>query len=344
LVEGTAPLDAAIEARLISACRAGHLLELLREEDFYHKVGGVEPIGPLLADLHNNGTFDLLAAFSAENLRAIPPGDFFDVQVAFCAALPHLVCDVQSLSPVITNLVRMGGADLAANRPFTVFRKWLGASRERTEKALACVLSDLDIDRGILRFALSGIASFDRKQFFEVATRLVSDARPYLSWATLSALADIDVSDQADDTQRVVDILCDAIRSAPDDDYFANALGAFLMQHHRGPVKEDTVVEIFTSACSRPSPGVRYLLAGRLMSTASAVPARAGDSLIELFATTPSAEKATLEFLDVAFAQADWNLHRRSIVRMLDGIVGRETDTVGISDCRQSRLSLSDRK
>lgn len=332
MTEEPGPLDAAIEAKLRSACVEGRLLDVLREEDFFYDAGGVEPIGTLIAGLHNDGAFDLLATYSPANLRSVPADDFFDAQVAFCEAVPHLECDVRSLAPIIVELVRLGGADAVATRPFTVFRRWLQKSRQRTEDALVYVMSDLDADRGILRFALSGLASFDRAAFFEIAMQLVNDARPHLALGTLNALSDIDVSDQPNDAQRVMGILRDAARNAPDDDFFANALGALLAQHRHDSIDEDLLVEILAWACVRPSPGVRYILAGKLLRVASAVPASAWDGLIALFATIPSTERTTLQLLDGALARASWPEHRQHVVKMVDAIVGRNDDAIGMTE------------
>ena len=77
---------------LITASDAGTLLETIAamsREQF-------ESVGPMLADLHNRGDIDFLAAFEPSSLAGVSAGSIHSLQRNFRQVLPLIDCRAEA--------------------------------------------------------------------------------------------------------------------------------------------------------------------------------------------------------------------------------------------------------
>lgn len=326
--ENAAELASVIEL----AAKAGTLLSDIAAERLIAKNGGLEAFAKVLAKAHIDGRIDLIRVFEVEDVEALPSFGFFDVQMAFCTALPLIDSTVDRVAPVVLRLVRKGGADLAANQPNAAFLAWCRQSAGRAEAALQLVESNMDAETGILSFALQAGADHDLLRSVETARKMADDHRVHVRLAAISALGRMDLSGQPDVQAATIEQLLLIVGNSGDDAGRANALQSIIQSLGKSQLDVPALGQrAFLAASTQPGPLTRYVLADALWPRKLWITPPARTIIWKALASLRPEERGIIDLLDLALSEADFETERTLAFEFLSAVVGRSSDPIPLS-------------
>ncbi len=209
------PTVPVIRERLLEAHRSGSLMEAI-DETCRTAAIEKEDIAHELATHHNDGTIDIVQAFS--ELRESEAGFiFFRVRAVFEHALPEIESDVMTVIRCVHHLVHEAGQDLAAGTTIGYFIKFLAKDPGRPKQALRNIKAEPEL-HDLLPATLIGGCKLDMPKYLVEALQLTKAENADTRRQAVFALGRIEWSDENKPSEAVYEALED-ILSADTSDY-----------------------------------------------------------------------------------------------------------------------------
>lgn len=154
----------ALRTRILASAGEGTLLALILDRLDAGSLDELKAGALVSAALHNSGDIDLFAVGRSDEVEELSGHDFFSVQQFFVHAIPATDASVSDMLALVERLVRLGGADGAANAPNVALVSWLTDDPQRAEAVLAHA-SDGDATAiSHIAFALQALGDVGRAQ------------------------------------------------------------------------------------------------------------------------------------------------------------------------------------
>lgn len=240
--------DLNIRDALIAGHEAGNLMEAIEEAC---RTPGIEEedVARDLAGLHNDGTIDVVAAFSA--LKTAEFGFwFFGVRAVFEHALPDIEHEVLAVVRCVAHLVREAGQDLAAGTIVQHLIAFLAKDPDRARKALDGIKADPELIT-LLPAALIAGCRVDMDTYLEQTLQLIKAKEADTRGQAIFALSRIDWAERKPPPEPVYQSLEQARDSETDDALLAAiaTTAAGLIKHD--PSQEGRLIDLVDNAISK---------------------------------------------------------------------------------------------
>jgi len=183
-----------LKDKLIKANEDGTFFEVVLEE-YYQDRKGDKLLSRVLAQLHDEGTLNLIKLFRClENPSK--KHDFFSIRHVFEEVLPLLDASTGEVANCVKHLTLEAGADMAANMLMRPFREYCEKSSERPKQLLDIALTDIDEKFDHLSTALESGFKINESFYINKAIALLSHESEHIRQRTIFALGRIKYADQ----------------------------------------------------------------------------------------------------------------------------------------------------
>lgn len=183
-----------LKDKLIKANENGTFFEVAREE-YYQDRKGEKLLPSVLAQLHNEGSLDLIKLFRClENPSK--KHDFFSIRHVFEEVLPLLDASTGEVADCVKHLTLEAGEDMAANMLMRPFREYCEKSAERPKQLLDIALTDIDEKFDHLATALESGSKINESLYINKAIALLSHESELVRQRATFALGRIKYTDQ----------------------------------------------------------------------------------------------------------------------------------------------------
>ena len=142
----------------------------------------------VLANLHNSGDIDLLAACRSEELDRLPQQSYYGLRHVFCDSLPQIECPATEAVAACDRMNEKAGTDDSAALVFAALSEWFQQSPACAEEGLSLICLDADTHARLVRPVLFAGAAHDPNKYTEEALVLSRAAQPSMRMDALFAL------------------------------------------------------------------------------------------------------------------------------------------------------------
>lgn len=211
----------------------------IEEEDVAHE----------LARLHNDGTIDIIEAFSA--FRKSEAGfSFFGVRGVFERSLPEIENDILPVIRCVRHLVREAGQDLAAGTTIDYFITFLEKAPSRPREALSSIRAEPELSELLPATLIAG-CKLDMSEYLEETLQLTKSENTDTRRQAVFTLGSIKWSGESKPSEAVYAALEEILSADTSDDMLATVArtAARLMKHD--PSQVDRLVELVGSAVEK---------------------------------------------------------------------------------------------
>ncbi len=300
-----------------------------------------DQLAEVLAELHDDGTLDLLEVFRSDQLPAADP-TFFRFQQVFCLTLPLIRCSVAEAAATCEVLFDKAGNDLAAGQVYDALVNWLQLSPSRSAEGLMFVRSDLDKQTGITRHVLVAGAAHDPEKYAEEALDLSRQPQPHIRQDALLALGRIAPEDDGSILDRITERLEQVIESPGSDRDAACAVGAALQLLDRFGERLVPVVEpLLIKACTNPQPMTCQAITVGLHGGHSSYTEAMIDASFSAMQHVDGDAPVTIQFIDVILSQWDLDGDRQRVLRLLRYLLGNRDNSIDLEALGSFRHKLT---
>ena len=324
---------------LIAESDAGTLLETIAatsREQF-------ESVGPMLADLHNRGDIDFLAAFDPSSLADVPARSIHSLQRNFRQVLPLIDCPAEAAETACRNMFERLAGDGAAVFVYDSLSQWFRSDPGRAKEGLALIDRDPAAHRRLVRPVLLAGAIHDADRYVQDAFRLSNDP---LSPVRLDALWSLGRVVPADNEPLITRTLArfNEIIDAPDSDEDTAIVveaALDLLRRTDGRIV-DAVESLLEKASGSKTPSSRYALAtGLLDHRCQYSEAMIGATLAALQHTTKH-ETQTAKTIDWILYPWDLDADRQRVFSFLVELFSQGEDALDFETLSDFRHQLRD--
>ena len=320
-----------------AASEAGTLLEAIAAAPYDE----FDSVAHLLAELHNSGEIDLLAACDKPALDAIPTHPFFTLQQVFCRTLPRLQCSTKCATSACQRMFERAGPDMAASLVFDALVKWLEQTPERVAAGLDLIDQNAEISPGIVNSVLLGGATQDAAKSTRDALDLSHRTSPNIRLPSLAAVARTLPDADEDLLVRVFQRLTAVVAEPLSERDRAAAVDSALHLYRRmGPRVRDSVETVVKKAVNAPSPALRQALAYGLLAGGDAYSDTLIDECFSALRRTRADEVDTLRTLDSVLHGWDVDADRHRIARFLVNLLTQEDNRLDLDSLDSFRHKL----
>ena len=320
-----------------AASEAGTLLEAIAAAPYDE----FDSVAHLLAELHNSGEIDLLAACDKPALDAIPTHPFFTLQQVFCRTLPRLQCSTKCATSACERMFERAGPDMAASLVFDALAKWLEQAPERVAAGLDLIDQDTEINPGVVNSVLLGGATQDAAKSTKDALDLSHRTSPTIRLPSLAAVArtlpDADEKLLVRVFQRLTAVVTEPLFER---DTAAAVDSALHLYRRMGPTVRDSVEAVVKKAVNAPSPALRQALAYGLVAGGDAYSDTVIDACFSALRRTRADEVGTLRTIDSVLHGWDVDGDRERIARFLVDLFTQEDNRLDLDSLDSFRHKL----
>ncbi len=245
-----APTEPSIQERLLEAHRSGRLMEAVEETCRAAAIEEeVKEVAHELATLHNDGTIDLVEAFSG--LRKSEAGfNFFDVRAVFEHALPELESDAISVIRCVRHLVHEAGHDLAAGTVIGHFITFLAKDPCRPKQALSNIKAEPEL-HDLLPATLIAGCKVSMPEYLEEAVQVTKTENSDMRRQAVFALGRIEWSDENKPSEAVYAALEEILNAETSDEMLATTAHAAASLIKYDPSQVDRLIDLVDSAVEK---------------------------------------------------------------------------------------------
>lgn len=242
------PTEPSIRERLLKAHRSDSLMRAIEETRRTAAIAE-EDLAHELAALHNDGTIDIVDAFS--QLRKSEAGFiFFGVRAIFEHALAEIENDVLPVIRCVRHLVHEAGDDLAAGMTTGCFITFLVKDSSRPKLALSSIKAEPEL-HDLLPATLIAGCKLDMPSYLEEALQLTKAENIDTRRQAVFALGCIEWSDENKPSEAVYAALEEVLGADASDSVLATTArtAASLIKHDAS--QADRLIELVYSAVEK---------------------------------------------------------------------------------------------
>jgi hypothetical protein len=174
------------KGKLIQAYKDGNFFEIIQEV-YYQDRKGEKLLPSLLAELHNEGRFDLVALFQSFK-NTTDNHDFFSTRRAFEEVLTHINAPVRDVADCVKHLTLEAGQDMAAYMLLSPFKEFCKKDTGRAKALFDLALTDIDEEFDHLSTAIEAGASNDEATYVNQAIDLLTHENELIKQRAIFAL------------------------------------------------------------------------------------------------------------------------------------------------------------
>lgn len=257
-----------------------------------------EGVAHELAALHNDGTIDIVEAFS--ELRKREAGfNFFGVRAVFEHALPEIEHDVRPVIRCVRHLVREAGHDLAAGTTISHFITFLEKAPIRPKEALSSIKAEPEL-YDLLPATLIAGCKLDMPKYLEEALQLTKIENADMRRQAVFALGRIEWSDENKPSEAVYAALEEILSTDTSDDMLATTArtAANLIKHD--PSQVDRLIDLVDSAVEKGGDQAVHAAASLLAMVDKHMPEALIEKLLDQINRVNPEHKDTIDQIDHA--------------------------------------------
>lgn len=183
-----------LKGKLIQEYEAGNFFEFINEI-YYQDRKGEKQLPSLLAKLHNEGKFDLVALL--QNFRNTDENrDFFSTFRTFEEVLPDINAPVKNVADCVKHLTLEAGQDMMAYMLLPSFKEFCKKDIDRTRALFDFALADIDEGFDHLSTAIESGANNDEVTYVNQAIALLTHKNELIKQRAIFALGRITYQDR----------------------------------------------------------------------------------------------------------------------------------------------------
>jgi len=235
---------------LLLAARAGNFLEAVyaasmedpdERSDLHLKV----------AELHNQGLVDVVAAFEGLKSKSVSGPDFFLTRHLFEKALPHINAPVAPVMRCVVQLYKDAGADMSAGMIINSFVEFCSANTDRPAQAVKEIEGDPSGLIDLLPGSLSAGSRFDSSHYLTEAIRLARSDNVELRRRAVFSVGQLKWPDDKTPPEAALEALQQAAADESDDELLAAVVKSAFYLLQRDKAQELRVALLLESALSK---------------------------------------------------------------------------------------------
>lgn len=191
---------------------------------YYQDRKGEKLLPSLLAELHNEGEFNLVDLF--QGFKNTPENhDFFSVRRVFEEVLPNINAPVKDVAECVKHLTLEAGHDMAAYMLLAPFKEFCIKDADRAKALLDIALTNIDEDFDHLSTAIEAGASKGEVTYVNQAIELLSHKNELVIQRSIFALGRINYQNKKL-LNPVAEAICQSSLSSPTDIVLATSMRA----------------------------------------------------------------------------------------------------------------------
>jgi len=279
---------------IIRLFASGDLLRTIAERRRPDLTPDLSKTEALCVELHNEGTIDLLALTSPEQLGAFEKSSFFGAVLAIRRLIPHLTSDATAMMQSVERLVAPAGQDLAANLPNGELIEWFARHPDEAQSVVICARQGEPLSIRHAAFAL---------QALRVPEQARSMAHDYVDERRLAAITALARMEDVDPVgyAKSCTLFGELLEPANDDALQAHILAAASWIFDKCDLAQKSVAaDVIRRAASGGGTNTRWSAASSLQRHRALVQSTALHPLIDLLSGTAAEELSTVEMIDGA--------------------------------------------
>lgn len=205
-----------------------------------------------IANLHNEGKIDVVAAF-----QKIEPGgdsnlDFFACKSIFESVVPKLKTSVEPVLKCSMHLIQKAGNDMTTRLLIPCLMEFLSSDIDKAKDALKLTTAEPDLYDLIPAALLSG-AKLELGTFVSKAIELTTHSNPVICTQAIHSLGQMHYSDNPDLVENAFDSIGAISKSCSDETILAQLLKSAFYLYKESPDKEEAALAIITRSLKGPN-------------------------------------------------------------------------------------------
>ena len=303
--------------------------------------GDYDGLSTAIAELHNLGQINFLAACGSDALAPLSDRAYFRVQDVFCKTLPQLDCTARKAFAACQNLYEKAAGNMAT-LVYDALREWLEQDPQRADDGLELV-GTRNSYTGLTSSVLLGGASHDMRKFARQALALSRRPQEDIRGGSLRALGGMSFAGAADLLPEVTRRLNEAIDSPKFDGEKAIAVQTALRLHIAlGELIVDRVESLLSKACVNPDSDTLHEIAYGVFSNPKGYTRSMLNMSFGALRTVGKSNTRTIQTIDTVLYR--WNLDgdRDRVLGLLKGLLGREENAVEIEQLESFQHRLKE--
>lgn len=255
-----------------------------------------------LAELHNVGEIDVLAIVTPEAIEPFAGHKFWHGNLLYRALIVHLDASAEELLRVIQTLIEAAGQDLMAGLPVEEFAKWCALDPARPAELLNLVDRKVpNADRFLAIAIMKGVA-VDHGYFMDRGYAFLEMGSEIETQSALNALSRVPLPD-ADDWDRQLAAFSTLLARGLSDAVRSTLLRAVALRLKDAPAERYALLTQLGIDAMAPLGDLTIDAAAHVLVDAEELTSGIVDGVLSALLAIKTANKGTIEILDVALAQ-----------------------------------------
>jgi len=291
-----------------------YLVEISKTRTFVYDTTFTETV----ADLINSHEAMLVAEEDWVRLERLGSSSrrFFDLQPFLCNLIPLVDMAVDEMMRLVAALVRLGGEDLAANRPNAAFREWCKGDLGRVRGVLDAARAGDPLAADHLCFALEAGNAYEDALCF---LREGPDVKTRIAAAVALGRMALQVSD----AEAAVNSLAEVSAQAGGDLLRYNALmSCYAVLSSHSTLPRDTARHVLNAVVAETSPEGLHALSGLLWRQGGNLTADEMRAVLTALRDTDPANGGTLRQIDDSTSDLTRAGHFDALADLVTELVG----------------------
>jgi len=257
------------------------------------------------------GRIDLLSLIESGAVAAVERHAFFTVVQFYVQAIPTLDEPVFRMLAAVDTLVKLGGADGAANWPNDALVEWLRSDPSRADAIISGAGAGDAVVDAHLTFALQVVGDPARARGF------IASVEPMLKASAFTALSRMPDADAASRATSI-ETIGSALAEGADERLSANGLAAILAIASQEPFADgDLVLAALAAPLAARGGGTLFGAAAALWTDKAAARPEIAPVLLEALLDLNPEHKGTTDTLDLGLKKLLDNGHNESVLQFL---------------------------
>ena len=297
----------------------------------------------MLADLHNRGDIDFLAAFEPTSLADVSAGCIHSLQRDFRQVLPLIDCRAEAAATACGNMFERLDGDGAAGFVYDSLSQWFRRDPARAEECLTLIDRNPTTHRRLVRPVLLAGATHEADRYVQDAFRLSNDPSSPVRLDALWSLGRIVPADNDPLITRTLKRFNEVIDAPDSDEDTPIVVEAALDLHRRTDGRIVDAVESLLEEVSRSrTPSSRFALATGLLDHRHHYSEAMIDATLAALQYTTKDEIHTAKTIDRILYSWDLDSDRRRILAYLVELFGQGEDALDFETLSDFRHQLRD--